>query len=281
MFEQRICLMRLKHMKFLRILVSPYKNWKIQREYHRYIQSDNCRRIQQLKNTHTGERCFIIGNGPSLRVEDLDKLKHEFTFAANRIYEIFESTKWSPTAYLAYDEFFLREENQKACQVPCEIRLLPFTFYNKRKKLQCWSGENTVLIWIGPKKFEINPPLIWADKSAYVPDDISFGFSNGGTVTFEAMQLAIYMGFKEIYLLGVDFNYSRVIDENGKIHSKEGVTDYFNHETYDSSLLYYIPVLNAYTSARKYCEQHDVIIRNATRGGKLEVFERVDFDGLF
>lgn len=37
----------------------------------------------------------------------------------------------------------------------------------------------------------------------------------------------------------------------------------------------------AYQSAKQYANQHDFKIYNATRGGKLEIFERVDFNDLF
>lgn len=36
-----------------------------------------------------------------------------------------------------------------------------------------------------------------------------------------------------------------------------------------------------YQAARRYAETHGIKIYNATRGGELEVFERVDFDSLF
>jgi hypothetical protein len=59
--------------------------------------------LKSFKNTHTGKRCFIIGNGPSLKAEDLEQLKNEITFAFNRIYYIFDQTSWRPTYYCAED----------------------------------------------------------------------------------------------------------------------------------------------------------------------------------
>ncbi|MBQ4379398.1 MAG: hypothetical protein II821_09430 [Treponema sp.] len=38
---------------------------------------------------------------------------------------------------------------------------------------------------------------------------------------------------------------------------------------------------NAFFAAKRYADEHGVRILNATRGGKIEVFERVDFDSLF
>ena len=280
MIKEKTCLMRLKQVKLFRILVWPYKNWKVRHLYREYLKSENRRWLDQLKDSHKGERCFIIGNGPSLRTDDLEKLKNEFAFAANRIYEMFKLTDWRPNVYLAIDEDFVRTEKQRISCIPCEFRLLRYLYCRKQMN-QEEIGENTLLVWIGSKCFEVEKTAPYADRSAYIPEDVALGLSEGRTVTFDAIQMALHMGFQEIYLLGVDFNYSRVIDENGKIRNVDGVTDYFNQKTYDTTLQYYVPTKHAYTVAREYCDKHNVVIRNATRGGKLEVFERVDFDELF
>lgn len=268
----------LKQIKFLRIMISPCRKRQINRLYLKYLQSDNRQKLEGLKNICKGKRCFIIGNGPSLKAEDLELLKDEFTFASNRIYEIFKETTWRPTVYIAVDENFVHTGLPSIRKVVCKLRLLPFRLAEKGK---IEKERNEIFIWSGAKKYEVMRVAPWADKSAYIPEDVSLGFSEGRTVTFDAIQMALYMGFREIYLLGVDFNYSRVIDENGRIRNVDGVTDYFNQKTYDTTLQYYMPTKYAYIVAREYCDKHNVVIRNATRGGKLEVFERVDFDELF
>lgn len=108
MIKENTCLMRLKRMKLLRILVWPYKNLKFRYLYREYLNSENRRWLDRLKDSHKGERCFVIGNGPSLQADDLEKLKNEFTFAANRIYDMFKLTDWRPNMYLAVDGDFVR-----------------------------------------------------------------------------------------------------------------------------------------------------------------------------
>ena len=63
--------------------------------------------LRRFKNSHLGERCFIVGNGPSLKIEDLEKLyvNGEITFAFNMIYKIFDQTLWRPTYYGISDGF--------------------------------------------------------------------------------------------------------------------------------------------------------------------------------
>ena len=78
------------------------------------------------------------------------------------------------------------------------------------------------------------------------------------------------MGFKEIYLLGVDCNYK------GKLH-------FYNSDKLEKKMINHNEdgMIKCYRSAKKYADEHGIKIFNATRGGALEVFPRVDFDSLF
>ena len=71
------------------------------------------KRLKKYKGIHCGERCFIIGNGPSLSPQDLEMLRDEICFAANRIYDIYAQTTWRPTYYGIQDLFVLREISQE------------------------------------------------------------------------------------------------------------------------------------------------------------------------
>ena len=64
----------------------------------------NRKRLEALKDTHIGETCFVIGNGPSLKARNIDKLKENriFCFASKGIYNIFEETQWRPQIYGGY-----------------------------------------------------------------------------------------------------------------------------------------------------------------------------------
>ena len=80
---------RIKRIRLLRVICKPWKDKQLKQLQIRYLQSGYSEKIKKLKDNYIGKRCFIIGNGPSLRIEDLNCLKGEYTFAANRIYEIF------------------------------------------------------------------------------------------------------------------------------------------------------------------------------------------------
>ena len=114
-----------------------------------------------------------------------------------------------------------------------------------------------------------------ADASLYV--------ASGFTVTYAAMQLAMYMGYTELILIGVDCDYPRVVDRNGIRTVHNGLSHFEGSDQKED--LYHggnvVAMRQAYENAKRYAQEHGVKICNATRGGKLEVFERVDFDSLF
>lgn len=79
--------------------------WKLKN----YTKTAAGKLLAAYKDIYTGQRCFLIGNGPSLRAEDLTRLHEagEITFAFNRVYNIFEQTPWRPTFYISQDEKML------------------------------------------------------------------------------------------------------------------------------------------------------------------------------
>ena len=105
-------------------------------------------------------------------------------------------------------------------------------------------------------------------------DNLAAKSYTGTTVTYTCMQLAAYMGFKEIYLLGVDFSY-------GESQLNQPYMQFYKQDVSELSMGFVNQVSLAYKAAEKYTREHGIRIYNATRGGKLETFERVDFDHLF
>lgn len=226
--------------------------------------------IESYYNKYQGKRCFIIGNGPSLRTEDLEKLNDEVTFASHGIYYLFHQTSWRPTYYCAQDSKYINEkygEIKSECgDIQCFFGLVSGWQYPRiSKKAGC------VNLDVSP--FENELPKFSEDlvQCAY----------EGFTVTYFIIQLAIYMGFREIYLLGVDHNYSITMNADGTIKVDKTAEDHF----YKQDTLSNVPQTDkstmAYCAARNYADQHNIKIYNATRGGKLDAFERVDFDHLF
>ncbi|MCD7836140.1 MAG: DUF115 domain-containing protein [Lachnospiraceae bacterium] len=232
-----------------------------------------CDRLLSLKDKHSGERCFVIGTGPSLRAEDLDILKANGidSFGTHRIYKIFASTTWRPTYYVAQDYALIEEIQNEIKAADCPIKILPVYFKDN------FGDGNEYMYYVLHEYADSAERIHFSEKAnRYI--------SQGFTVTYASIQLAIWMGYSEIYLLGVDHNYSSYLSKDGTVISDNKVKDYFGSEKISSSNSGNLPRLDdssrGFLEARKYAEEHNVKIYNATRGGKLEIFPRVDFDEM-
>lgn len=219
--------------------------------------------LEKFKGIHKGKRCFIVATGPSLRVEDLEKLMDcgEICFSMNAIWRAYQDTEWRPDYYVVAD---FRVIDEIMCNNIC---------FTKEKLFVADTNEKFCSIEYGETVYEYHFQYEYSEKrQPKFSEDFSRKCYHGSTVTYCCMQLAVYMGFDEIYLLGVDFSYAGKKDQKyGHFFKEENLknTGYSKHNSL------------AYQSAKEYAYQHHVKIYNATRGGKLEVFERIDFDSLF
>ena len=230
------------------------------------------KKIKLLEKKYEGKRCFIIGNGPSLTPGDLQMLRNEFCFAANRIYEMYEKTEWRPTFYTIQD-IYVADEFENSIINAMEESEISFIRQTLDKKLNPLKKDCVIgiPIWSRLRKDGSRPFSNNLQKFAF----------DGATVTYLSMQLASYLGFKEIYLLGVDHSFPYEIDENGEIKLVDNTISAHFFETENDKISTHmrannrIKVTRAYESAEKASKTGGFRIYNATRGGKLEVFERV------
>lgn len=227
--------------------------------------------LKEFKNLYKDQRCFIVGNGPSLTSEDLEKLKDEITFAANKIYNIFEQTEWRPTYYLVQDPTTLVNIRDRVQEVGTKKKFVSIS----AKLAASFDCDDCVYFYLNKDNYPYKKP--------FFSEDISKEIFEGYTVTYSSIQMAAFMGFKEIYLLGVDFNYSMTKNLNGEIIKNEGVNNYFGgskKETEPDSMPNLEYNMLAFKAAKSYADNKGIKIYNATRGGKLEVFERVNLDEI-
>ena len=223
--------------------------------------------VQKYRNKHVNDRCFIVATGPSLRVEDLDTLKanNEICISMNRIYNIFDKTMWRPNYYMIQDLKMIEDLKETIAELD-----LPVKFVSGSSQ-EYWRQK------ISKESIKFNyVSFIEMNKKPFFSSRVDKCIYEGMTVTYACLQMAVYMGFKEIYLLGLDHNYSSNLYA-GSNHFAGYDTD----KTIRLNTVYIEQNELAYISAREYAEQHGIKIYNATRGGKLEVFERKDFDSLF
>lgn len=217
----------------------------------------------KFKNIYKNRRCFVIGNGPSLRMDDLDRLSKnkEICFGSNGIFLAYSKTIWRPDYYVIADFVKYMEYYDEIIKMAGSSLFIK-TFFNLKE-------------FPYPKDVNVynSPPQ---KKQFVFSEDIAKAVYSGAMVTFNMLQIAAYMGFTEIYLLGVDFSFD---------FSLSAASNHFD-TAYEKTALrrdtfYYDENLAAYKAAEEYSKSHGFKIYNATRGGKLEVFERVNFDELF
>lgn len=236
-------------------------------------------RLRKLRDKYrNNSRCFLIGNGPSLNNTDLNALKDEVTFAVNSFFLKSRDLGWSPTFYLVEDHLVAEDRAHWINKLQGPIKLFPAYLGYAFPK-----SDDTIFYNHRPRKsfpdgFDFS---LEADKITYT----------GCTVTFSMMQIAAYLGFKEINLIGVDASYEIPKDVNeggqyavGVLDMKSDDINHFDPNYFGKGFRWHDPQVNkmveAYSEAKRVLSQTDQRIYNATVGGKLEVFERRDFNQI-
>lgn len=255
----------------IKSLVARKQNYTISH----FDKSKYAKKLLGLKNSKSGKTCVVIGNGPSLTNGDLEKLQDlgVDTFATNKIFKIFDEVKWRPTYYVTEDPIIVKDITNEIGSISCDYKFIPINvIYDLNMKVKDAFLMNMT--------YNNNPT-----ENYGFTDDIHNAISCNGTVTITAMQLAAYMGYQKILLLGVDHNYSKMIDGNGNVVEDKTVKDYFSDkcdEKIKNKLTHDVGATTlAFMRVKKYLDEKGVEAFNATRGGKLEVFPRVQIDEFF
>ncbi|MCH5342807.1 MAG: DUF115 domain-containing protein [Acetatifactor sp.] len=240
--------------------------------YHLYKFTDQFvhKELCKFKGIHKGQRCFIVGNGSSLTVSDLDSLfaNREVCFGVNGIPLMFDKTSWRPYYYVCTDSKIVEHFEQLILHSKLNNIFLADHNENFIRKVEAvCDNVNAFHYYI--EDYLPNLP----DFS----DCIEERCVSGWTVTYACIQIAAYMGFDEIYLLGIDFDYG----EGDTVQIKHFDKGYAPKEKDKITAARTKENLLAYKATKVYADGHGIKVYNATRGGKLEVFERVEFDTLF
>ncbi len=240
----------------------------------------NKKKLRKLKNKFEGQRCFILGNGPSLNKMDLSKLENESSFAVNGIFYKTDEMGYKPTFYVVEDGAVMNDNKKRINQFKCEYNFFP-SIYKKDVK----NRKNTFFFNMDRSFYEKRSSYFEIPRFSPECSDRIFC---GQSVTIVNLQLAYYLGFKEVYLIGMDFNYD--IPDSLKIdgHVFESTEDDVNHfhpDYFGKGKKWHDPklhnVLKSYKMAKLMFELDDRKIYNATDGGKLDVFDRVNYNSLF
>jgi hypothetical protein len=268
--------------------------------------------LDAFHNRHRGQRCFVVGNGPSLGQLDMSRLKDEITLGSNRCFLGYEEWGYPFTYWGVYDKYQIETYHRVyESGVPEDtVKFFPVEY---APVMDVANGCPVNINWPGKvdRSFSANP------------DGVYVGF----TVTYMLLQIAACMGCDPIVLIGADHRYElsrrgysrafrrlrrqitrrfrggRVYDaalaaqrawrKNAKVHAPSlWSTDdaanltHFTSTYTDGGRNKFLPpepeeAERDFDAAQAWAECNGVQILNATPGSALESFPHVDFDELF
>lgn len=233
-----------------------------------------------FRNRHRGERVVIIGNGPSLNDCDLTRLKGESTIAVNGIFYAAERMGFDPTYYVVEDTAVMKDNLDAIKAYQAGHKFFP-SIYRQ------FVGEapNVSYFMMNRGFYEPRSPDFCVPKFSFNPEQRMY---SGQSVTIINLQLAYLMGFAEVILVGMDFSYTipDSADVKGDVITSRGDDpNHFHSDYFGAGKVWKNPkldrVLANYALAKEIFEADGRRIVNATKGGRLELFERVDYDRLF
>lgn len=193
-------------------------------------------RIGDFKDLHRGKRLFILGSGPSLNELDLSKLEHRLVMGLNRSFLAVPDTHYHCVMDRRLFDLY-PEELEKArylFTIPGSPRGIPIKL-------------------LGTEGFS------W---------DLEEGIYSGYTIAYFALQVAVYMGFSEIFLMGLDLQLWK------------GNTHFFGFDfasrSHESTEFPKMRRMLGY--AAKVLRDEPVEVYNCSPTSTLQVFPRVTFD---
>ncbi len=238
---------------------------------------ENIEKWKALKNKYNGERVFVIGNGPSLNKTPLYLLKNEYTVCFNRINLMFERNGWIPSFYMITDDLVVRDMVEEV-----NNDILPKVKYGFFPDLHPYNINFQRYI-----KKRDNVLWIKTDKPGFTIDLPNCGINN--TVVNAGLQIMAYLGFKEIYLLGVDASiafsdHKTKTDNQRELTSEADDPNHFDPRYFGKGRKYhYQPmyeIVEKFKVAKSFLENLGIKIINAGVNGKLEVYKRQSLESI-
>lgn len=222
--------------------------------------------VDDLADSCLGERCFIIGNGPSLKTTDLTRLQSEYTIGLNRIYLNYENMGFQPSFFCITNPNIIEQFSQ-------EIDLLnsiKFLTYRTRHLIK--NRWNAFF-------FETR------GQHDFYTDLTKLVWSEGCTVTYCAMQVAYFLGFEEVVLVGVDHGFPNSGTPNKLVVADGPDSNHFHPDYFGEGVKWQYPDLAgsevSYRVAKGVFEKAGRRISDATIGGNLDIFQKVDYYSYF
>ncbi len=267
-----------------------------QRTLYPILKKDNYKTIKRnakFKGIHAGERCFVIGNGPSVAKMDLSCLKDEYVFTVNQAARNKQFSEIKSNYHFWVDQNFFKGDDDDPGTA--ELIKTMFAVNTPGNKPECFFPINQ-------KGFIKKHGLDSTISANYIsmqyeivddnfPVDMTKSLPCPMTVVHACIFAAIYMGFSEIYLLGCDntglvANINSFIEsENDGIYSyeiseneKKRMANLFQYESLEQYVYSFYKNLVNYRYISRYCGKHGIKIANCTPTTTIDSIERIPFE---
>lgn len=224
------------------------------------------RRLEQMRDAYAGRSAWMVGNGPSVQLEDMDRLAetNQLCFAFNRFHLAYDQTALRPHFTVTGDAQMIEDFGQQI------VDSAGGTVCVAHGRAPALTGD---YIWL--RQVSAYPSLFSHEPARWV--------TPGGSSLYVALQIGYWLGIRRWYLYGADFAFRFNRRQNGQdaFRSASGDDNHFI-KNYRSGRAWCPPaiesILPAFHMARMQMELAGGYILNATRGGFLHVFDRVEFD---
>lgn len=264
-----------------------------------------------VKDSHLGKRCFILGSGPSIKDIDLNTLKNEYVFAVNEFDRHAQYKNLQHVYHVLADAcYFIDNKN---------------TYFWERLKHKSDTADPAVTYFFHIKGKELvkreglfsKNKIYYLSSQGIISDHFDFNIDLDKTMPWpknsilSCLMVAVYLGFREIYLLGCEHNFltlnvgieqgrKKTLDHFFVNEELENMTNISEEEarkkiitrfghwegredyTYESKMAQILQLFKNYRLfyqkvKRKYSE---IKIFNATPNSYLDVFPATDFSEI-
>lgn len=223
-------------------------------------------RLTMLHKREDGQRGVLVANGPSLNRMDLSFLRHETVIGMNKIYLGFKTFRFYPRYYVAVNRKVIEQATKSIQSMNC------IKFISKRGADLI--PENALTYHIETQR----PPQRFCR-------DITQGVHEGWTVTYAALQIAHYLGFQEVVIIGMDHRYAFTGAPNATARLDGPDPNHFSPNYFGGGQTWDNPDLThseeSYRIARAEYAKDGRRIIDATLDGACTLFEKADYRELF